>query len=327
MNVLVVGAGALGRVFGGRLAAGGASVSVLVKPGQRSAAERGYPLLRLHRVRSAVPAMFTPARVFADAGEVTGDWDAVWLCVHSPALGEHWIEALRARIGSASVVTIGQGLSDRTALERHWPSAQILELVPSLLAFEENTPAIAYWVPPGVPLQVAGEPGRAKQIVGALRRGGLAAWYTGTRGRGSLMAALNLPYFVALETAGWSFDRLETQLELPAAAAREAARVTAKALSTAPPPSLATSPPVVRIGLRVLRWLAPFDFEQYARRHFTKIGAQTREMLDVWIETARSFGLSSAHIEQLRSALPPLLQAASATAGRTRTQEGGTNAP
>ena len=44
MNVLIVGAGAVGLVYGKHLQAGGATVSFLIKPKHRAQAEAGYAL-------------------------------------------------------------------------------------------------------------------------------------------------------------------------------------------------------------------------------------------------------------------------------------------
>jgi hypothetical protein len=45
--------------------------------------------------------------------------------------------------------------------------------------------------------------------------------------------------------------------------------------------------------------------------HFDKVGSQTRQMLDGWIEEGRARTLLVTHLEELRRALPSLPERAS----------------
>jgi Ketopantoate reductase PanE/ApbA len=311
-NVLIVGAGALGRVIGRHLQVSGASVSVLVKQQQRDRATRGFCLHRMRRWRRPTTETFVPVEVFTDPSAIgSAPWDVVWLCVHSPALSESWVQELHSCTGRATIVSISQGLHDRARLERLWPESQIVEVVPALFAFDAplGTPdrpisGTGYWIPPGAALAVAGREAPARAVIGQLQRGGLSAKYDGVTGRGSLIAALNIPYFAALESAGWSFASLGDGFRVAAGAAREASNAVASARAMAAPPRLRTSPWLARATFRLLRLLTPFDFETYTRNHFTKVGDQTRDMLESWIEAAQSQQLPITRLEQLRARLP-----------------------
>ena len=54
MKVLVVGAGAVGQVYGHALARGGARVTFLVKPKHVEEARRGFVLYELNRGRAPI---------------------------------------------------------------------------------------------------------------------------------------------------------------------------------------------------------------------------------------------------------------------------------
>jgi 2-dehydropantoate 2-reductase len=103
-----------------------------------------------------------------------------------------------------------------------------------------------------------------------------------------------VPYIAALDAADWS----------PRAPLGLAARASAEAVATlggklAPPAWLAG------LALRVLPLVVPFDLGDYLRAHFTKVGAQTRLMLDGWIARGEARQLPVARLRELRRSLTP----------------------
>ncbi|MEV7421438.1 MULTISPECIES: ketopantoate reductase family protein [unclassified Streptomyces] len=336
MKVLMVGAGALGQVFGLWLTRGGASVTYLVRPGREEWGEDGRTLFRLRRLGRPVAGRLRPdavrtETVCAEAPGAPGDaeWDAIWLCVPSPALHEPWVRALRDRTaprepdgggggddahgrsdGGATIVTIGQDPRDLPALARIWPRERIVQVVPSVLAHpaprtdEVPSAGIAYWQPPGTAHTVWGTRDRARPVVAALRAAGVRTRGAGRAGTAELGAARMIPYMAALEIAGWSLPALRSGLTAPTAAAHEATAVTAALLHRAPP-RLPVPAWAAWLVLRALPVLAPFDLPRYLRAHFGKVGPQTREMLDAWITEGASRGLPVSALKELRGALKP----------------------
>ena len=59
----------------------------------------------------------------------------------------------------------------------------------------------------------------------------------------------------------------------------------------------------VRVALALARPLTPFDLEAYLNFHFTKVGPQTRLMLQTYARHAEEAGLSKSALDVLRSAL------------------------
>jgi len=97
MRILVVGAGATGGYFGGRLAQAGRDVTFLVRPGR---AER----LRTDGLRIVSPhgdATLTPRLV--TAGHIASAYDVVLLSVKAYAL-DHALDDLGPAVGPNSMV-------------------------------------------------------------------------------------------------------------------------------------------------------------------------------------------------------------------------------
>ncbi|MFG1946730.1 ketopantoate reductase family protein [Nonomuraea sp. NPDC048826] len=293
MKVLIVGAGALGQVFGSWLAAGGARVSYLVKPGREKWADGGAPVTRLRSGRAPVTGRLVPYEVMSEAA---GTWDMVWLCVDSGALRGETVARLSGSTAGATIVTIGQDLDDLDTLARLWPKERIVQAAPMVLAFPAPS-GMTYWTPPGAATGVSGP--RAPQVVAALRAGGARARRVRRAGAGEMTAARMIPFIAALEQAGWTLPRLDGA----AAAGREAVAVVAARHGR----RAALSAPAwaARLALRVLPRLTPFDLWPYLEAHFTKVGAQTRLMLDGWIAEGAARGLPVEHLKALREGLKP----------------------
>jgi 2-dehydropantoate 2-reductase len=314
LNVLIVGAGALGQVFGHHLARGGARVQLLVKSGRQEAARGAFRIWRLRRLRRPLEGRFLAAGVHGDPGRVAAErWDLVFLCVASTALRGDLPARLAAAVGGATVVSIGLGAHDQEVLSTVFPAQQLVVVLPSLLAWQgplaDEIPeaGVAYWVPVPAPIGVGGAPGRGGVVVEALRRGGLRARLVPRAATdGQRLAALAIPYIAALEAAGWSLRALrrDPRLELAAAAAREARSVVVGQQERDLLDRLALSPDVARIVLRLMPHLVPFDLERYLAKHFSKVGAQTRLMLGEWAALAESHRVAATATNELARLLP-----------------------
>ena len=297
MRTLIVGAGALGQVFGAFIAQGGGEVGCLVKPGRAAEACAGYALAQLRRGRAPRPMTFSPRVVLDQVGQVAGGWDAIWLCTHSTSLREPWLADLRDRAGPATIVSIGMGVDDQAALEVLWPAGQIVEVNPSVLAFLEAG-SIHFWVPPGA-RAVSGEEARARPVTESLATGGLAAHYVGPLATAALTSAVNMPMVAAEEAAGWS----GRQRRLGVAAAGEAITITAARLGVPPPARGKPTPFTAWLNECLFALVAPFDTRAFRQRHFTKTADQTMQMLDGWIAEGRARNLPTARLVELRQAL------------------------
>ena len=120
MRVLVLGAGAVGGYFGGRLAQAGAAeeVAFLVRPGRKARLERDGLAIESPSMgdwRGAVRTLL--------AEEVGPGWDVVLLACKAYDL-EAAIAALRPAVdGRTAVLPLPNGMSHVDALEAAWARA------------------------------------------------------------------------------------------------------------------------------------------------------------------------------------------------------------
>ncbi|HTJ47420.1 MAG TPA: hypothetical protein VL463_35215, partial [Kofleriaceae bacterium] len=78
------------------------------------------------------------------------------------------------------------------------------------------------------------------------------------------------------------------------------------------PPAFARAlgPHVIDLVLAGLATLAPIDVDRFFALHYTKLAAQSRASLDAWSERARSLGLPSAALDELRARTAEVARAA-----------------
>ena len=301
----------MGQVYAACLQRGGAHVGVRVRARHAEAARRGFPI---GRAGAATLRVFTPDHVETTDDPVDpGAWDAVWLCVSSPALMQgDWLARLCRDAGDAAVVVLQPGLNDRALVADLVGEDRLVRGMipfsswPGPLPGAGGPPGLRWWCPP---LQrVALEGRRAAPLASALRQGGLPAAVVPI-GRVDAQLAIAggilQPLVAALEGAGWSFDVLRQQgLGTAARAAREALAVAAAVRGGAAPwwTGLVRGP-ALSLLTRLAPAVAPFDFEAFLRVHFTKVGDQTRGALAALVGEAEARGLPRQGLAALRSDL------------------------
>jgi 2-dehydropantoate 2-reductase len=316
MRALIVGAGAVGQVYGRCLRAGGArssDLAYLVKPVHADQARAGFTLYPLGGRRHRPPRSerLDGFEVLTGPDQVAGQrWDQVYLAVSSTALrAGDWFARLVPAIGQATLVLLQPGPEDRQFVLRALPAGQLVQGTITAVAYraplpgEEGRypqPGTAYWLPPA-PAPFSGPRERLDPVVAALRAGGMRA--RRVRDVEALVpfaTALFMPVLAVLEQAGWSLaelgrgDRLARALR----AGREAMRVTAAQVGRrAPWPLRLVRPWAVRALLRLAPRVAPLDLQAYLRVHFTKVGDQTRDFLRHYLAGGEAAGLP---VETLR---------------------------
>jgi 2-dehydropantoate 2-reductase len=310
MNVLIVGAGAVGASFAAALQRGGARVSFFVRPGRVEQVREGLTLHELRLARAPRSHVLHAHEVLSTPDEVAQRaFDQVWLAVPSDALDGEWLGALCGATGDATVVVLQPGLDDRAKVaaaagdERVVAGTIVLVAWPAPLPGELLAPGTASWFPPLVPTPLSGP--RAASVRDALRRGGVRARVVDdasadTASIGALMQTL----IAALECEGWSLARLvrSSRLSLALRAARQASAVAAVAHGRrAPLVVRLVQPWLVRVARPFARLVFPTDLETYARVHFTKVRAQTTKALDEYVERASELPVDA--IEALRDDL------------------------
>jgi 2-dehydropantoate 2-reductase len=314
VRALVVGAGAVGQVYGYHLARGAAEVSFLVKPSHAAEVAGGltlYPLNRSRRRRTE-PVGFTDFRVLTEVEAVARErWDQVYLTMSSTALrAGGWFAALAAAVGSATVVLLQPGPDDRDFVRGRVPDEQIVQGIITVVSYRAplpgetrfGAPGVAYWFPPLASSPMSGA--RRQAVQSALRAGGLPARrHRDVGATAAFPTALLMPLLAVLEQAGWAFRALREpgRLKLATRAAGQALAVMARHRGRPAPWALHLVNRAFVVGavLTLAPLLMPLDVETYLRVHFTKVGDQTRDFLRTYLSIGRSAGLPTDALAQL----------------------------
>lgn len=120
MRILVLGAGALGGYFGGRLLEAGAEVAFLVRPGRRAALERDGLV-----IESPYGALHRHVALLAP-GEVGPGWDVVLLACKAYDL-EDAVAAVRPAVDErTAILPVLNGVSHIEALRRAFGAERVL---------------------------------------------------------------------------------------------------------------------------------------------------------------------------------------------------------
>lgn len=299
VNVLIVGAGAVGQVFAWYLTQGGASLTFFVKPHHEVPSELPM-LLEVKR-----PVVLTGYRVLKHLDDVVRQqWDQVWLAVPSNTLSQEWLPKILAATGSSTVLTMAvEG-------EEHIPQARRVVAGFPLIAWPDPLPGhsgpsrLVLYVPPMARVPVSGEDAaRVEAVMQALEKGGCKTSRVPNASElGKPLTALLISSVAAIEAAGWKLRDFKGQWSaLAAACAREVLVADGGGLL----PRLLARGVILRFAFWFAsKWL-PFDLEAYTKFHFTKVGEQTRVLFALWEERGKANGVSTRAIEALRRAIGP----------------------
>jgi 2-dehydropantoate 2-reductase len=307
-KILMLGSGAVGAVYAQALVTAGCEVTFLVRDRKSPNAAMPRTLYRyslLGGYREEQQNLKTLTR----AGD---QYDQVWLCTPSDALDDSWLTGQIAAIGEHTpLIAWTPDIQDMDILRRLHPGPICQGLI-ALISFQsplpgEQTPppGIAYVALPGSAVLQDDEHGR--KAARWLKAGGMPA---GTRKDlawwEARTAGVNICAMAALEQEGWSLGNLRRspRLGLAIRAAREAAEACAAYLGVKS--GLFRFVPIGLI-LRTIMLLgpkfSPIPLETYLRYHFTKVGSQTRQILDGWIQRCQAHDLPHHHLSALREGL------------------------
>lgn len=309
MNILIVGAGAVGQVYAHYLAIGGAKVSFLVRPKHAGEHADGFTLYPLRTRGTYEPVRLRPERIFTSLDDVKNEtFDQVWVCVPTTALVKPWIDDVVSASGDATLVMFPAGINvaERLGLPADRCVAGLISMMSWFAPMEgepkDITPGVAFWFPPLSPTTFSGPDARRDAVIAALKRGKCPASRGNVKEAGAFGSAVLMPHIVGLEGAGWSYDELafSEHLANSVAATREAIAAAASHLHIKRPFLFGLLRPwTVRLLLGIIRWLAPLDVATFFKTHFTKVRAQTQMQMAQYIDLAAKEGQPTAALTKL----------------------------
>ena len=314
MNILVVGAGAVGQVYALYLAKAGHQLSFFVKEKYVNNLKQGLTLHHLSRF-SHRTQQFSDYGVISDVADIAAkNWQQVWLALPSDALRGESVASILAAVGDATVVCLQPDINDGDRVRRIVPATQVVQGMIPFISFQSPLPkqegleGLAYFLPPLVPTLLAGEQERVQAVYRALEDGGLRARIVPDFVKATAInTALFQSLIATLESNDWQLNSLPSspQLKQGLKAAQQAVAVVA-AKSGASTISLMPlfKPLTWKLLLPIARHLFPFNLEVYLQYHFSKVGVQTRLMLESYMQLGEELNLPTSAIATLRKNLP-----------------------
>ena len=314
MRVLVVGAGAIGQVFGLHFQQGGAEVSFLVRPKYADDARKGFVMYRQNGA-PYMPLRFQGFGVESDQDEaMKQDWDLVVLALSSVALRSgDWLDRLGQSMGSANLLSLVPEMDGTQYLASRFPEGRVAWGMLSVVSFQAPLegqpmpePGVAFWFPPLSPLGFSGPDAVVNAFLPVLKRGSMPAKRVeSVEAEVAIAGPILDKIILSLECAGWKFDALRRDPELlglAVQAIREAWVLADKVHGAKPPLPLRLLRPFM---LRFALWLAPkilpFDLEKFFDFHYHKVGEQTLMHMADQLAACKEHGVENPAMRALAS--------------------------
>jgi Ketopantoate reductase PanE/ApbA len=294
MNLLIVGAGAVGQVYARHLQKAGHQVSLLVRPKYKVACDRGMVLYELSALSERTPLKLKVHEVLTAWDEVKARrFDQIWITLPTNAITKEWVQELQAAAGDATIVSMTPGMAAQTALRAHVPEEQLVFGMIGIVSFQAPLPGdtlepgIAYVTSALSPNMFGGT--NAARAAQALSAGGCPSGVKKNLDATlALGSALLMPQVLCLEMSGWSLQahRRKT-LKLACRAGHEAQQAVAAQMNLHSGVfSAALVGPFASLVCLFGPLFLPFDLEAYLKFHFSKVREQTVLLLQGYQQTA-----------------------------------------
>jgi len=301
MHVCVVGAGALGRVYGVRLAVGGNDVSFVVRPSRLSEDDPFVVELISSRRRDTLPK---PNRV----AEVPSDAEVVILAVKVDQIDDRLASVL-ASAPHVPVVSVTplfpqdyEKLEGLLGKERPLVAAQ-----PGVVAYERDPGIIRYWLPKVAPTLVDSDgPAAMAKFVDALNGSGIPAKLQArVRDCNPATTIAFFPLVLALDAGGGTVASVLADKDLlkdTFAALKDAQELAAKIGPLASWAGLLlkfATPLALKVGIKLAETAAP-EAVRFVEVHFgQKVHEQHLKLGAYILELARKNGTRTGALERL----------------------------
>ena len=316
-NILLVGAGAVGQVYGRHLQLGGANITFYVREKYLEPLKSGMPVYPLNRQSvQEPPSSFTDYQLISTVEEVAAHaYDQIWLCVPANALRGEWLAPLLAASKEAIIVSLVPGLEEKSLLLDHISDNRLVCGMITLISYQAplpneacHSPGMAYWFPPATPAYFSGPKEAVEGIVQRLKQGGQpAAAHKDVAAMGSSGTAILMPLLLGLERESWSFRQFTgtSALQDSLNAVKETLKIAAaQSGQKVPFWRHALVPALFKLILWLGERVLPLPLETYLKYHFTKVGEQTRLFINSYIRLGQARGLPTSNLVKLNNSVP-----------------------
>ncbi len=303
MNILIVGAGAVGLVYGYHFTNAGHQVTFLVKEKYQQALEddkqEGIVLYHLNKDKKLQqPLRFNNFSTITQWDEAA-NFDLIALSISSTALRQLPLATIKEKIVSSiktvSLLMLQPSEDDLKHLTQVIPKEYILQGMITLISYQTdninegaNPAGTAYYLPPlPMPISASQSPQQKnalKDAVSLFKQSGIKAKAVNSAlDESRLMSAFLMTFLCALEAANWEFNRLKdsplllSQLAeaqralLPLKVGGNSITVRLKKIFL----SLILRPWFYKLLIILSPRLIPLPLEAYLKKHFLKVRSQT----------------------------------------------------
>jgi len=295
MNILIVGAGAVGLVYGQYLSMAGHRVTFFVKEQHRNGLKSGVSMIRKRRLVKDEVRHFSDFSLLSKWNHVAEEkWDYVFLAISSDALRALPFGIVKDAIADATLLMLQPSETDYALLGEYWSEENVVKGMINMISYYHPLPGeaplqtgeairVAFYLPPtAMPLSGGA---RVMGVEALLREAGIASKRVDDAVSASrLPNAVLMTFLCALEDSDWRFAQLRRDRQLlTQLVAAQKALLSCLAKREAPAQQRAmrwTSKGLSRFlyqaGLMVAPVAMPFSLQDYFKAHFMKVRAQTQ---------------------------------------------------
>ena len=282
-DILIVGAGAVGVVYGAALHAIGENVTFWVREKYLEETRQGIDLHTIS-VMGSPKKVEVSKQAVAKTEDLVNSPDEIWLCVSKTAVKSQSITNLVNAFPDAHIVSFQPGLTDLARLKKRFPEHKIDGGVIGFVAYQphakETRKGISVWYPPAAPSQFYTE--NAADFAARLTRGGCPSKVNKNAPEVVSQMTIVLNALVLhLELVDWKFKRFKEVLKPFNAFIEENLKIVNTHNKTKKMKGLFVlkSSFTFQSLLQTVSLAAPFDFEAYLEYHFLKVRDQSIAML------------------------------------------------
>ncbi|WP_419813581.1 ketopantoate reductase family protein [Bacterioplanoides sp.] len=303
MNILIVGAGAVGQVYGYHFQQAGHRISYLIKEKYREKIVQGMTLLPLTGPKLLTSRRPPSPAIHFFADDIVTQWpaesgfDLIILTIPSDALRALPYDDVRQTCINTPLLMLQPSREDHQQLQQELPGTPIAEGLISLIAYQAPLPGllqttdtekensgIAYYLPPLKMSISSASPALARQITALFNQGGIRARVSASAIEDSAIpSAFLMTFLCVLQASDWRFQQLRRNskqlktlsraqrflipMQKPAGFGRTLLRIGGLIL---------LRPWLYRLLLTLSPKVLPLPLEAYLAFHFQKVHQQTR---------------------------------------------------
>ncbi|MEQ3724699.1 2-dehydropantoate 2-reductase N-terminal domain-containing protein [Alcanivorax sp.] len=300
MNILIVGAGAVGLVYGQYLSMAGHRVTFFVKEQHRDGLKSGVSMIKKRRLLKDEVRHFSAFSLLSQWDHAAEqEWDFVFLAISSDALRALPFATVHTAIADATLLMLQPSETDYEVLREYWREEAIVKGMINMVSYYHPLPGeaplengeairVAYYLPPTA-MPLSGTRAQVLELEALLRDSGVACKRVDDAVSASLLPnAILMTFLCALEDSDWDFATLRRDRQLLAQlVAAQKALLTCLAQQEAPPQQRAMhwtakglSRWLYQTGLWVAPLAMPFSLQAYLQAHFMKVRTQTQLYMD-----------------------------------------------